>query len=849
MKLHTHILGYPRIGAQRELKKALEAYWKGNLSAEELERTAAQIRRDNWLVQKNAGVELIPSNDFSYYDQVLDTTCLLGNIPERFRSEQQTGSATAALDLLFRIARGRSVEKAAGAQDGHACGCGKPHAAANTGDSANAATDTTASEMTKWFDTNYHYIVPEFDAQTSFALSGSKIFDEFEEALKLGIRTKPVLLGPVSYLLCGKVRGEDAATLRPLDLLEKLLPVYAQILERLAELGAEWVQLDEPVLSLDLDAGQQQALTTAYTQFGSLHTQGKAPRLLLANYFGPLQGNLQTAIALPVQALHADAVRAREEIPALLETIAKTDKVLSLGVIDGRNIWRTDFAASLELIEQAKSTLGANAAERLWLAPSCSLLHVPLSLKPETGLDAELKSWLAFAEEKLAELAVLATAGGGCAGDTLLPNGGCTASATSADRTGIVRTGTDCTDDAKDSALTLQQALEANHAAINSRRNSARIHRAEVKARVAALTPEDSRRKSPFNERIALQRQKLKLPAFPTTTIGSFPQSKEVRAARARFRKGEWSAELYEAYLEEETLRCIRVQEEIGIDVLVHGEFERTDMVEYFGEFLDGFTFTRNGWVQSYGSRCVKPPVIYGDVARPEPMTVRWSAFAQAQTNRPMKGMLTGPVTILQWSFVRDDQPRSETTRQIALAIRDEVVDLEQAGIPVIQIDEPAIREGLPLRRRDWGAYLAWATESFRISASGVRDETQIHTHMCYSEFNDIIAAIAALDADCISIETARSDMELLQTFEDFNYPNEIGPGVWDIHSPRVPPAAEMAELLRKAARVLPVENLWANPDCGLKTRGWPETLASLRNLVEAAQAVRKEFAATVSAR
>lgn len=848
MKFRTHTLGYPRIGAQRELKKALEAYWHGELGAEQLHAEAARIRRENWLTQKAAGIDLIPSNDFSYYDQVLDTTCLLGNIPPRFR--EQLPADLPALDLLFYLARGRSAQTATASNaavvaaepdaNGCNCCCGTQGGGAHGNGDNSSGGETTASaspaatggipacEMTKWFDTNYHYIVPEFDAQTTFSLSSNKIFDEFSEALALGIRTKPVLLGPVSYLLLGKSRsdGNGKASVQPLDLLEKLLPVYEQILERLTALGAEWVQLDEPVLSLDLSKAEQTVLEQTYQRFASLRSSGRVPQILLATYFGPLLDNLQTALALPVQALHVDAVRGREEIDALLDAFAaqsaaaaQSAKILSLGLIDGRNIWRNDLDDSLALIHQATSKLSqAGSAQELWLSTSCSLLHVPISLKLETRLDPELRSWLAFAEEKLAELSALSR----------LAAHPSAAQAVQADPW-------------------LGQSLEIARDAAASRRNSARIHNAQVKARLAALTAADSRRDTPFKERIRLQQEKLGLPLFPTTTIGSFPQSKEVRAARARFRKGEWSSQRYEEFLEAETLSCIRAQEEIGIDVLVHGEFERTDMVEYFGEHLDGFAFTRNGWVQSYGSRCVKPPVIFGDVRRPAPMTVRWSAFAKAQTSRPMKGMLTGPVTILQWSFVRNDQPRSVTTRQIALAIRDEVVDLEQAGIPIIQIDEPALREGLPLRRRDWDEYLAWATESFRISASGVRDTTQIHTHMCYSEFNDIIGAIAALDADCISIETARSDMELLSAFETFNYPNEIGPGVWDIHSPRVPPAEEMAALLRKAAKVLPAENLWANPDCGLKTRGWPETLASLRNLVQAASRVRAEFAAELS--
>lgn len=772
----THILGYPRIGEKRELKQATEAYWQGRLSRSDLEAAARDLRRKHWLAQQAAGIDLIPSNDFSLYDQVLDTTCLIGNVPARFG---WTGGDV-DLDTRFAIARGVNVR----GHDHHAgCTCGQ--------------VSTFASEMTKWFDTNYHYIVPEFRADTRFALSSAKPFDEFSEALALGIKTKPVLTGPVTYLTLGKVHDEQNPGFNRFDLLERLLPVYVQVLQKLAALGAEWVQLDEPVFALDLDAAQRTALATTYA---TLAAAAPGLKLIVASYFGGLRDNLRDFLRLPVHALHLDLVRAPRELDTVLREI-DGKKILSLGLVDGRNLWRTDYAAVRPLLQKAVSLLGPG---RLLVAPSCSLQHVPVTLRNEKKLDAEFLGWLAFAEEKLAEVAALRDLARGT-----LP----------------------------------AAALEANAAALASRRASPRIHRPEVQTRVQAVRSADFDRPAPFPERQAAQRARLKLPPFPTTTIGSFPQTSEVRAARARWKKGELSAADYEKFLEAETAACVRYQDEIGLDVPVHGEFERNDMVEYFGEQLDGFAFTQHGWVQSYGSRYVKPPIIYGDVVRPAPMTVRWSRYAQSLTQRPMKGMLTGPVTVLQWSFVRDDQPRRDTTFQIALALRDEVRDLEAAGIGVIQIDEPALREGLPLRRDDWKHYLEWAVQAFRLTAAVAKNETQIHTHMCYSEFNDIIEAIAALDADVITIETSRSNMELLGAFVNFKYPNEIGPGVYDIHSPRVPTVEEMTHLLRKAAAVLPPENLWVNPDCGLKTRGWAEVKPSLVNMVAAARELRRETA------
>ncbi len=755
----THNLGFPRIGAQRELKKAVESFWQGRSSEADLVAAGRSLRRAHWLKQREAGIDLIPSNDFSFYDQMLDLTCLVGNVPERFRAED----GSVSLETYFALARGREST----------CGCG------------------SACEMTKWFDTNYHYIVPEFDGSTNFSLSGSKPFDEYLEAKSLGIQTKPILIGPLTYLHLGK---STEAGFDRLALLEKLLPVYGEILSRLAESGATWVQFDEPILALDLDESWREAFARAYQ---SLRAVSPKLSLLVATYFGELRENLTVATSLPVDALHIDLTRGGGELDEVLRHLPGS-KRLSLGVVDGRNIWRNDFESSLVQITRAQRVL---SPERLLIAPSCSLLHVPVTLKQETTLDEEVKSWLAFAEEKLREVRSLADLAAG-RGDAV--------------------------------------AAYKNRVALHSRRASGRTFRADVRARSAAVQPGDAQRATPFAERLRLQHAELGLPKFPTTTIGSFPQTTEVRQARARWKRGELSGADYNAFLRERTAECVKFQEDVGLDVLVHGEFERNDMVEYFGEQLDGFVFTALGWVQSYGSRCVKPPIIFGDVHRPAPMTVEWSAYAQSLTSRPMKGMLTGPVTILQWSFVRDDIPHSETTRQIALAIRDEVCDLEAAGLKVIQIDEPALREGLPLRRCDWPAYLAWAGEAFRLSASGVKDETQIHTHMCYCEFNDIIASIAALDADVISIETSRSQMDLLEAFVTFRYPNGIGPGVWDIHSPRVPTTDEMLRLLQKGAAVLPSENLWVNPDCGLKTRGWKETKEALAHLVEAARELRQ---------
>ena len=751
-------LGFPRIGAKRALKTALERHWAGTDSAADLLATAAALRATAWQQQRDAGATIIPSNDFSLYDHVLDLSALLGLLPNG-----------ADLAAYFAAARGTAA---------HPHGCTHTHA------------DQQAAEMTKWFDTNYHYLVPRFHRDQIFTLAGTKPIDEFREARALGIHTRPVLLGPVSYLLLGKAAQPD---FDPLTLLDRLLPAYIQILRALAAEGADWVQIDEPCLVLDLTDAARIAFSKAYH---ALHTALPGLNLMLTPYFGALGDNLALACALPVQGLHLDLVRAPEQLDAVLDQ-APADWLLSLGVIDGRTIWRADLSVILDRLEPV-----ARRRNRLVLAPSCSLLHVPLDLTQETALDPQIRDWLAFAIQKIEELSLL-------------------------------------TQGLTEGRSAIRPALDAADAAQRTRRHSPLIHNIAVQARAAQTDPALSRRPTPYPARAALQAERLALPPFPTTTIGSFPQTKAVREARADFTKGRIDAAHYRALLESETAAAIQWQEEIGLDVLVHGEFERNDMVQYFGEQLAGFAFTTHGWVQSYGSRCVRPPIIYGDVARPLPMTIDWWRYAQSRTARPMKAMLTGPVTILNWSFVRDDQPRAQTCRQIALAMRDEVADLEQAGAAIIQIDEAALREGLPLRRADWPAYLAWATEAFRLTASVVADGTQIHTHMCYSEFNDIITAISDLDADVISIETARSQMELLDAFADFHYPAAIGPGVYDIHSPAIPPVAAISALLSAALERLHPEQIWVNPDCGLKTRHWPETRAALHNMVCAAKLLR----------
>ncbi|HWK06704.1 MAG TPA: 5-methyltetrahydropteroyltriglutamate--homocysteine S-methyltransferase [Puia sp.] len=767
--MQTHNLGYPRIGSNRELKKANEQFWQGKITQQQLSHAGKEIRKSNWRLQQAAGIDWIPSNDFSFYDQVLDMTLTVGAIPERYQ-DILLKETRSDLDLYFAMARGY--------QEG--------------------TIDVPAMEMTKWFDTNYHYIVPEFYRQQSFKLLSNKIVHEFIEAKQEGLITKPVIIGPVSYLLLGK---EKEPGFHRLELLDQLLPVYFDILTALEEQNAPWVQFDEPFLAMGLDPQARSAFEKAYEAI-----RRKFPRLkfILGTYFEALQDNLALAVSLSPCVLHVDLARAPGQLEEVLAALRPKPGIsLSLGVIDGRNVWKNELEKSLTLIQTAIGQLGM---ERVWIAPSCSLLHSPCDLDLEpitTSLSPTIKSWMAFARQKIGELATLKQL---------------------------------ITEDTPEEAT---RALQENQQVFAARRQSQLIHQPSVQVSVKEIRDSFLHRQNGYPVRKELQSKSLRLPLFPTTTIGSFPQTKEVRAARAKWKSGEMTAAAYDQYIREQIRAVVQWQEQINIDVLVHGEFERNDMVEFFGEQLDGFAFTSNGWVQSYGSRCVKPPVIYGDVRRKKAMTVEYTAYAQSLTARWVKGMLTGPVTILQWSFVRDDQPRKDTCWQIALAIRDEVTDLEKAGIRIIQIDEPAIREGLPLRKEKWNEYLQWAVDAFKISSSNVADTTQIHTHMCYSEFNDILQAIADMDADVITIETSRSQMELLHAFHDFKYPNDIGPGVYDIHSPRIPSKEEILLLLEKAGEVIPAENLWVNPDCGLKTRAWPETRTALIAMTEAAAEMR----------
>ncbi|MCS3860813.1 5-methyltetrahydropteroyltriglutamate--homocysteine S-methyltransferase [Salinibacter ruber] len=763
-------LGYPRIGAHRELKRAVEGYWKGDLTKDELRDSAQALRESHWATQQELGLDVVPSNDFSYYDQVLDACAMVGAVPERFPWD----GTEVDLDTYFAMARGLQEKDLEGEESG-----------------------VQAMEMTKWFDTNYHYIVPEFSHDTTFSLSSTKVIDEYEEAKAQGVDTRPVVIGPVSFLLLGKTQADD---LDALDLLDDLLPVYAEVLQELADAGCEAVQLDEPNLVLDLSDAERAALDQAYEALAD----AADIELHVATYFGGLEDNLPTALDLPIDVLHLDLTRGDEQLDEALDHGVPDDLALSLGVIDGRNVWRADLDALLGTVETAIDALGT---DRVLVGPSCSLLHVPVDLDTEPGLSDEMKTWFAFATQKIEEIVALA----------------------------------ERADGHEDATEALFEKSRRAHAA---RAESDWINDAAVQDRVAGIDAAMTERDSPHSSRSPLQREALDLPTLPTTTIGSFPQTDDMRRMRAQYKKDEISKDEYEDFIEEQIADTIAAQEEIGLDVLVHGEPERGDMVEHFGRQLDGFLFTENGWVQSYGTRCVRPPIIAGDVSRPEPMTTRWLSYANDQTDTPVKGMLTGPVTMLQWSFVRDDQSRAETCRQIALAIRDEVLDLEDVGIQAIQIDEPAFREGLPLREHQWDDYLDWAVECFRLASSGVRDETQIHTHMCYSEFNDIIEAIADMDADVISVEASRSKMELLDSFDAFDYPNEIGPGVYDIHSPRVPSVEEMEELIRTALDALEPSQMWVNPDCGLKTRRWVEVQPSLENMVQAAENVRERATA-----
>lgn len=756
MAILNHTLGFPRVGLRRELKKAQESYWAGNSTQEELLAVGRELRARHWQQQQQAGVDLVPVGDFAWYDHVLTTSLLLGNVPAR----HQNADGTIDLDTLFRLGRGR----------------------APTGEPAAAA------EMTKWFNTNYHYMVPEFHKGQQFKLGWTQLLDEVDEALALGHKIKPVLLGPVTYLWLGKVKGEPFDRL---SLLKDILPVYQQVLAELAKRGVEWVQIDEPALVLELPQAWLNAFKPAYDAL-----QGQV-KLLLTTYFDSVGHNLETLRQLPVQGLHVDLVGGHDDIAVLNKALPK-EWLLSLGVINGRNVWRADLS---HWFERLQPLVGSRP---LWIGTSCSLLHSPIDLSVETRLDEEVKSWFAFALQKCGELALLSTA----------------LNAPGAEK---------------------QAELDTYSAPIRARRQSRRVHNAQVGQRLAAITAQDSQRQRPYAERAQAQRERFNLPAWPTTTIGSFPQTTEIRGLRLDFKQGRLDGNNYRTSISEHIKQAIIEQERLGLDVLVHGEAERNDMVEYFGENLDGFVFTQNGWVQSYGSRCVKPPVIIGDISRPEAITVEWAKYAQSLTDKPVKGMLTGPVTILCWSFPREDVTREVIAKQIALALRDEVEDLEKAGIGIIQIDEPALREGLPLRQSDWAAYLNWAVDAFKLNAAVAQDDTQIHTHMCYCEFNDIMDSIAALDADVITIETSRSDMDLLEAFKEFEYPNEIGPGVYDIHSPNVPSVEWIEALLRKAAQNIPAERLWVNPDCGLKTRAWPETRQSLANMVLAAQRLREQ--------
>ena len=752
----THNLGFPRIGKQRELKFELEKYWRAEITTDALLETGLELRQQNWQTQSQ--LDFVPVGDFSFYDQVLDTSFMLGNIPSRV-SQLQTSDND--LDNYFRVARGRSNINES------SCSC------------------VNAAEMTKWFDTNYHYIVPEFEKGTKFTLDAQRILQQIEEAKEQGLDVKPVLVGPVTYLWLGKEKDES----NKLELLDGLLEVYSELLHVLFDAGVEWIQLDEPILVTELTQEWQHALRKAYYQLSNCKIN-----VLLATYFGSLQENLQLACELPVEGIHLDAINAKDEVLKVIDWLP-THKILSLGVVNGRNIWKTDLVETLTWLEPIHERL----QQRLWIAPSCSLLHVPVDLDSEAVLDSEIKSWLSFALQKLGEVEIIGKA---------------------------LNQGREA----------VASELKENTSAINSRKSSQKVHDKDVQERLNLSGLVSENRTSDYKTRAKIQDKTFKLPLYPTTTIGSFPQTKNIREVRRDYRNKLINDEFYQAQMEKEIQHCVKEQEALGLDVFVHGEPERNDMVEYFGEQLKGYAFTQFGWVQSYGSRCVKPPIIFGDISRPKAMTVKWAKYAQTLTNKPMKGMLTGPVTILNWSFVRDDQPRSDTCLQLAFAIRDEVLDLEEAGIQIIQIDEAALREGLPLRKSQWKSYLDWAIKSFRITANGVKDETQIHTHMCYSEFNDIITAIADMDADVITIETSRSDMELLDVFDQFKYPNQIGPGVYDIHSPNIPSVDSMVNLMKKASERIPAKRLWVNPDCGLKTRNWEEVRPALVNMVEASK-------------
>lgn len=757
-KTTTHILGYPRVGSQRELKFAQEKYWQGDIGQTELKEVGSLLRHRHWGDQSGAGLDFVSVGDFAWYDHVLGTSMLLGHLPKRHRK------GFPDLDTLFRVARGKAPT---------GCSC-------------------AAADMTKWFNTNYHYLVPEFSADDEFTVSWQQLFEEVAEAKQAGHAVKPVLLGPVSYLWLGK---EKEAGFDRLSLLPRLLTAYQQILSKLAKLGVEWVQIDEPVLALELPAAWSESFNLAYQV---LHG---SPKLLLTTYFDNITHHLDNITKLKIDGLHVDLSAAPAQLDEIVDALPE-NWVLSAGVINGRNVWRADLSALLARLQPVKAALG----DRLWLGSSCSLLHSPIDLDLETDLDPEVRQWLSFAKQKCREITLLAQA--------------------------------------LDGSVVAQEECERYSAPIKARAASERVNNPQVRQRSAAITDALAERKLPYAERARLQRQSLGLPLLPTTTIGSFPQTGEIRTQRRDYKAGRLSEQDYTQAIQGHIADAIARQEKLDLDVLVHGEAERNDMVEYFAELLEGFAVTRFGWVQSYGSRCVKPAVIVSDIYRSEAMTVGWTTYAQSLTKKPVKGMLTGPVTILGWTFPREDLSREDIANQIALALRDEVADLQANGIKVIQIDEPAIREGLPLKASQWQTYLNWAVKAFRISAASAEPETQIHTHMCYSEFNDIIKSVAALDADVITIETSRSDMELLKAFEEFAYPNEIGPGVYDIHSPNIPDVAQIVQLVEKAEQLIPAERLWINPDCGLKTRNWAETEAALSNMVAAAKQLREQWQA-----
>ncbi|KAI0268389.1 cobalamin-independent methionine synthase [Gloeopeniophorella convolvens] len=750
------VLGFPRIGANREVKKAVEAYWAGKITADQLTQAAADVKKSNWTSVKAKGVDYVPSGEFSLYDHVLDHAAAFNVIPKRY-----VGQGLTPLDVYFAMGRGRQAD----------------------------GVDVPASEMKKWFDSNYHFVVPEFSAETDFKLNFNKAIEEYKEAQVHGVETRPVVLGPVSFLVLGKASKDAKPGFEPLSLLPNLLPVYKQLLGDLKTAGAEWVQIDEPVLVLDKAAGYEKEFASAYAELSPV-----APKILLTTYFGRLDSNLSYVAKLPIAGLHIDLDRAPAQLDEAIAAVKPTNIVLSLGLVSGRNIWKADFQAAIKLGQKAVDALGQ---DRVIVATSSSLLHTPVTLESEKKLTAEQKDWFSFALEKAAEV----------------------------------------------SDAAVSAAVKANDESIAKRRDFERTSDDAVRKRVASITDEMLERKSPFAVRKEVQKKHIELPKFPTTTIGSFPQTKEIRNARAKFTKGEITEVEYEDFLKKEIESVVRFQETIGLDLLVHGEPERNDMVQYFGEQLNGFVFTQNGWVQSYGSRYVRPPIIVSDVSRPGPITVKWSSYAQSVTKHPMKGMLTGPVTILNWSFPRADVSRELQSKQLALALRDEVIDLEKAGIHAVQVDEPAIREGLPLRRADWDNYLKWAVDSFKLSTAGVSDALQTHSHFCYSDFDDIFPSIQRLDADVISIEASKSDMKLLNTFKQYGYANQIGPGVYDIHSPRVPGDQEIRDRLKSMLDILPDSLLFVNPDCGLKTRGWKETEASLKNLVSAARWARQQYA------